>query len=209
MACCSSRCSIFFILSLQLLATFERTVFDGLGQLWGLVIIDGLNIIFVIMAIIAVSRFASKAVVVYAVWCVIWIALNTVVILIYLKVDVFVTNQDMKADNDYLNLGKGGVTWWSSHGIGCKNENGTGCSFLTGCPGVVTDCLISYMFVEIIHAGVQIALAVFGFGLAVYVAIAFGDEDDHFDFVGADAFSNSGFEMHGRTGHMQLQPVTA
>eukprot|EP00118_Oscarella_pearsei_P005449 m.25094 g.25094 ORF g.25094 m.25094 type:complete len:116 (+) comp28735_c0_seq2:103-450(+) len=64
MACCSSRCSIFFILSLQLLATFERTVFDGLGQLWGLVIIDGLNIIFVIMAIIAVSRFASKAVVV-------------------------------------------------------------------------------------------------------------------------------------------------
>ncbi|XP_065843532.1 sodium/potassium-transporting ATPase subunit beta-1-interacting protein 1-like [Oscarella lobularis] len=215
MSVCSSRCIILFILSLQLITTLERGTFDGLGQLWSPLIADALNIIFVIVGMIGTRRFKAKAVVVYAVWCVLWIAINTIIILIYLEVNVFVTNKDNKADNKYLNFGLGGVSWWRDHGIGCSSNTtststtSSGTTLIPTTTTTTTGCLIDYKFVEIIHAGVQIVLAVLGFGLAVYVAIAFGDEDDHFDFVGADAFVNTGFEMSGKTGHLQLQPVTA
>jgi hypothetical protein len=113
-----------------------------------------------------------------------------------------------------LNLNTGHTTWWKNHGIGCEEKirtvttNGTAVTqekFVTG-------CVLDYMYVEIIQAGVQIFWAIVGFGLGVYVAIAVSDEDDHFDFLGpggVDSFSNgaTNVEIGHKRGHMQLQAM--
>ncbi|XP_062520314.1 sodium/potassium-transporting ATPase subunit beta-1-interacting protein 3-like [Corticium candelabrum] len=216
MACCTSRCVLVVIFVFQLVATVERLVFDFLGQMWTPVIINFVNMAFVIIAMVAVSRFRAKLIVLYLFWCVVWIALNTVVILIYLEVDFFITNDQNKADNDYLNINTGHTTWFTEHGFGCKVNETTTISVIGNATTVstvdkdVTGCFLDYKFVEIIQAGVQILFAIFGFGLGVYVAITISDDDDHFDYLGPegiDSFSNVSYEAGHKSGHMQLQAI--
>lgn len=72
-----------------------------------------------------------------------------------------------------MNLGTGAASWWEVNGIGCKpyfSVNGS----LAGTalnlqpadiirpprPDWVDGCLLSYVFVEVIHAAIQLILAV-------------------------------------------------
>jgi len=72
-----------------------------------------------------------------------------------------------------LNLGTGAASWWEVNGIGCKpyfSVNGSQASPINleladvlrpPRPDWVEGCLLGYVYVEAIHAAVQLILAVF------------------------------------------------
>lgn len=74
-----------------------------------------------------------------------------------------------------LNLGTGAASWWEVNGIGCKPYFSVNGSLATPLhinvqladiirpprPDWVDGCLLNYYYVEVIHAAVQLILAVF------------------------------------------------
>jgi hypothetical protein len=99
---------------------------------------------------------------------------------------------------DVLNLGVGGRSWWTGHSIGCRCQppltsvsvadgsgfndtasiNGSSVSATTVDSCVTDSCILPYYYIEVIHAGVQAVLAIFGFCVACAVVHAFTEEDD-------------------------------
>lgn len=72
-----------------------------------------------------------------------------------------------------LNLGTGAASWWEVNGIGCRpyfSVNGSLAASPLNLqpsevirpprPDWVDGCLLSYVYVEVIHAAVQLILAV-------------------------------------------------
>jgi hypothetical protein len=76
-----------------------------------------------------------------------------------------------------LNLGTGAASWWEVNGIGCRPYFTVNGSLATPLhinvqladvlrpprPDWVDGCLLNYYYVEVIHAAVQLILAVFYF----------------------------------------------
>jgi len=71
---------------------------------------------------------------------------------------IFIDEQE----SDVLNMGTGSVSWFEANGYGCKpTYNITSDDpFRPLRPERVEDCLLDYTLVEVIHSGVQCALAV-------------------------------------------------
>ena len=74
-------------------------------------------------------------------------------------------------NSDILNIGTGAASWWEVNGIGCRPLFGVNSTFgAVGIhpadllrpprPDLVEGCLLNYYFVEVIHAAVQLILAV-------------------------------------------------
>lgn len=67
-------------------------------------------------------------------------------------------------NSDILNLGTGSVSWFETHGPGCKPTFSTNSTledpFRPIRPDRVDDCFLEYWIIEIIHSAVQIFLAV-------------------------------------------------
>lgn len=66
-----------------------------------------------------------------------------------------------------MNIGTKNKSWWYDNGIGCRVTNDswnvgviTEASRAIPPEAFVEDCILKYHYVEIIHAGVQIILAV-------------------------------------------------
>ncbi|XP_033126906.1 sodium/potassium-transporting ATPase subunit beta-1-interacting protein 2-like [Anneissia japonica] len=114
-------------------------------------------------------------------------------------------------NSNILNFNTGSESWWKTHGFGCTlHENNTVTSFddYTSTAPEVTDCLLDYIYIETIHAAVQILLAVLGFILAIVVIYKFNEEEDSFDFIGGfDSYSayNPAANVKGQS--LQMQPI--
>lgn len=67
-------------------------------------------------------------------------------------------------DKDILNLGTGSVSWFESHGPGCKAIYPVNATYDDPTrlirPERVEGCLLDYHIVEVVQSGVQIFLAV-------------------------------------------------
>lgn len=63
-----------------------------------------------------------------------------------------------------LNLGTGAASWWEVNGIGCRPYFSVNSSLVDVLrpprPDWVDGCLLSYIYVELIHAAVQLILTV-------------------------------------------------
>ena len=111
----------------------------------------------------------------------IWTAWNTFLICYYLEAGDLETGIGEKHE-DVLSFGTGSYSWWYTNNIGCNpNWNISSDTFQGSLPRVykpvkpssVSGCLLNYEYVEVIHAGIQVILAIlgllFGIPLAHYL----------------------------------------
>ena len=145
--------------------------------MWLPILGNFLNIIFVIFCIFGVNQRKPNYMYSYCVWSLVWVAWNTFVTCYYMEVG------SLDREEDVLSLGTNSFSWWLANGYGCRpvyyhnisNEliidamerNGNAYHPLR--PSEVNGCLMEYYYVEVIHAGVQVVLAVLGMAASIYL----------------------------------------
>ncbi|XP_071143780.1 sodium/potassium-transporting ATPase subunit beta-1-interacting protein 1-like isoform X2 [Mytilus edulis] len=174
------------VILLQFLSTLERQVFDFLGYMWAPIIANFFQLICVIIGGFGTYQFRSKFITLYSTWSLIWLGWNVFVICLYLEVGVLSRNKDLYI----LNIGTKNKSWWLEHGIGCRITN---TSWLDSSPtdssrpippeDVVEGCLLDYYYVEVIHAGVQVLLALIGFVISCVNAYIFVEEEESYKMM--------------------------
>ncbi|CAN7984063.1 unnamed protein product [Ixodes pacificus] len=157
MSCCGTRALVLTICILQLIATFQRQVFDFLGYMWAPILGNFFQIIFVIFGFFGTYHYRPRYVAAYLVWTFAWIGWNVFVICLYMEVGF------LNRDSSILNIGTGSRSWWEAHGFGCSavfNFSSSDDILAVTKPVFVSGCLLEYYHVECIQAGVQCLLAV-------------------------------------------------
>ncbi|KAH8401831.1 hypothetical protein KR009_008172 [Drosophila setifemur] len=189
---CTRRHFLLSICFLQVITIVERQVFDFLGYMWAPILVNFFHILFIIFGFYGAYHFRVKYIITYLIWNFLWIGWNAFLICFYLNVG------QLDRDSDLLNLGTGSVSWFEANGYGCKpTYNMTADDpFRPPRPERVEDCLLEYQLVEIVHSGVQCALALLGILGAILISCIFLDEDDRFDFMNGDAKSPQHTVVH-------------
>lgn len=174
MGCCNGRCYLLNICVLQFVASVERQVFDFLGYMWAPIIGNFFQILCVILGFFGAYQCRPKYVIVYVLWAVLWIAWNAFVVCLYMGVGAL-----KKEDNSILNMGTGSRSWWEVNGIGCNAKYNASSynEYGVQTPIAVDHCLLNYQYVEVIHAGIQILLAIMGLIGASYLVHLFTSKD--------------------------------
>uniref|UniRef100_A0A674CFH5 Sodium/potassium-transporting ATPase subunit beta-1-interacting protein n=1 Tax=Salmo trutta TaxID=8032 RepID=A0A674CFH5_SALTR len=197
MRCSTSRCP-------HTLVALERQVFDFLGYQWAPILANFFHIIIVILGLFGTIQYRPRYIVVYTVWMALWVAWNVFIICYYLDVG------DLTKDSDLLTFNiSAHHSWWSEHGPGCVRREMTQ-------PGVgtvdsqsyisVMGCLMEYQYIEVLHSGTQILIALLGFVYACYVFSTITEEEDSFDFVGGfDPFPL--YHVNEKPSHLLLKPM--
>ncbi|XP_046142310.1 sodium/potassium-transporting ATPase subunit beta-1-interacting protein isoform X2 [Osmia lignaria lignaria] len=195
MGICNRRHFLLTICILQLITTVERQVFDFLGFMWAPILVNFFNIIFVILGFFGAFQYRPKYIISYCVWNTLWLGWNIFMICFYLNVGILDKNSDI------LNLGTGSFSWWHVNGPGCKAiyDVTEPELFRPARPANVTDCVLDYEVVEILHASTQCILGFIAIVGGICLSKVFLEEDDSFDFVGGDDF--------GLAGHTPLHPM--
>ncbi|XP_063993284.1 sodium/potassium-transporting ATPase subunit beta-1-interacting protein 2 isoform X2 [Diachasmimorpha longicaudata] len=195
MGFCSRRHFLLTICTLQLLTTVERQVFDFLGFMWAPILVNFFNIIFVILGFFGTFQYRPKYLISYCIWQTLWLGWNIFCICFYLDVGM------LDKTSDILNVGTGSFSWWLVNGPGCKADyNYTEPElFRPVRPTNVTDCVLSYEVIEVLHASTQCLLALMAIIGGICLSRAYLEEDDSFDFVGGGDF--------GLAGHTPLHPM--
>ncbi|XP_044578041.1 probable serine/threonine-protein kinase DDB_G0282963 isoform X1 [Cotesia glomerata] len=195
MGICSRRHFLLTICTLQLLTTIERQVFDFLGFMWAPILFNFFNIIFVILGFFGAFQYRPKYIISYCIWDILWLGWNIFCICFYLEAG------SLDKRDDYLNLGTGSFSWWQVNGPGCKPIYDIIEPELLrpARPKNVTDCLLKYETIEVLHASTQCLLAFMAIVGGICLSRAFLEEDDSFDFVGGGDF--------GLAGHTPLHPM--
>ncbi|XP_061591941.1 sodium/potassium-transporting ATPase subunit beta-1-interacting protein 4 isoform X1 [Cololabis saira] len=177
MGCCSGRCTLLFICTLQLVFALERQVFDFLGYQWAPILANFFHIIVVILGLFGTIQYRPRYIIVYTVWTALWVAWNVFIICFYLDVG------GLSKDGDLLTFNiSAHHSWWSEHGPGCVRTE------IPQAPGVrsteshsyitVMGCLMDYQYIEVMHSSTQIFVALLGFVYACYVVSAITEEED-------------------------------
>nr|XP_048676242.1 sodium/potassium-transporting ATPase subunit beta-1-interacting protein 4 isoform X2 [Caretta caretta] len=182
MGCCTGRCTLIFLCTLQLLAALERQVFDFLGYQWAPILANFLHIIIVILGLFGTIQYRPRYIVVYAIWTAIWVTWNIFIICFYLEVG------ELSKDSELLTFNiSQHQSWWSENGPGCIRKEAS----MAGIKGLdshsyisVIGCALEYQYIEVMHSSVQILVALVGFVYACYVVSVFTEEEDSFDFIG-------------------------
>ncbi|XP_040187563.1 sodium/potassium-transporting ATPase subunit beta-1-interacting protein 4 isoform X2 [Rana temporaria] len=182
MGCCSGRCTLVLLCTVQLIAALERQVFDFLGYQWAPILANFLHIIAIILGLFGTLQYRPRYVTAYAIWAAVWVTWNVFLICFYLEVG------DLSKDSDLLTFRVSQhQSWWSEHGPGCVRKEAP----VAGMAGMeshsyvsVVGCSIEYQYIEVLHSATQILLALFGFVYACYVTSVFTEEEDSFDFIG-------------------------
>uniref|UniRef100_A0A8V0XFL9 Sodium/potassium-transporting ATPase subunit beta-1-interacting protein n=1 Tax=Gallus gallus TaxID=9031 RepID=A0A8V0XFL9_CHICK len=206
MGCCTGRCTLIFLCSLQLtsapvlcsvfqskveigqvkkggnkdeeipLAALERQIFDFLGFQWAPILGNFLQIIVVILGLFGTIQFRPRYIVVYTVWTALWVTWNVFIICFYLEVGGLSKETDLMTFNISMHR-----SWWREHGPGCIRR-----VVRPSAPGIlddysyvsVTGCIIDFQYLEVIHSAIQILLSLIGFVYACYVISIFMEEED-------------------------------
>jgi hypothetical protein len=171
MPSCSGRNVLYVLMALQVISTLERQIFDFLGYMWLPIIGNFIHTLAVILGIFGVYQYTSKHMITYILWCIIWTGWNMFCVCFYLEIG------SLQRTEDILSFGTGSYSWWFVNGLGCKPEyfpgNDTTLDLFIPSdvppsniykpvkPTSVSGCLVDYQHVEVIHACIQILLAIF------------------------------------------------
>ncbi|XP_078456850.1 sodium/potassium-transporting ATPase subunit beta-1-interacting protein 3-like [Lampetra planeri] len=212
MACCTGRCALIFICCLQMVAVLERQVFDFLGYQWAPILVNFLHVLLLILGLFGTVQCRPRYIVLYAAWSVLWVAWNVFIICLYLEVG------GLTKSGDYLTFtASRHRSWFLEHGPGCTAEAvDSGPALAGGAPDGgapdghvllrVSGCLLEYPHLEVLHSGVHILLALFGFVYSCYVVSVITEEEDSFDFIGG-FHSYTAYHSPQKVSHLQLKPV--
>lgn len=201
MGCCTGRCTLIFICTLQLVLALERQVFDFLGFQWAPILANFLHIIVVILGLFGTIQYRPRYIIVYTIWTAVWVAWNVFLICFYLEVG------DLSKESDLLTFNiSAHRSWWREHGPGCTRlelpqlENDHHAYVSVG------NCLMDYQYIEVLHCGWQILTSLLGFVYACYVVSAITEEEDSFDFIGGfDPFPL--YHVNEKPSHLLLKPM--
>ncbi|KRF97561.1 uncharacterized protein Dwil_GK20907 [Drosophila willistoni] len=179
MGSCTRRHFLLSTCFLQMITIIERQVFDFLGYMWAPILVNFFHILFIIFGFYGAYHFRVKYIITYLIWNFLWIGWNAFLICFYLNVG------ELDRESDLLNLGTGSVSWFEANGYGCKpTYNITSDDpFRPMRPERVDGCLLDYTLMEIIHSGVQCALALLGILGAILISCIFLDEDDRLKHI--------------------------
>ncbi|XP_059905726.1 sodium/potassium-transporting ATPase subunit beta-1-interacting protein 4 isoform X1 [Gadus macrocephalus] len=206
MGCCSGRCTLIFICTLQLVLALERQVFDFLGYQWAPILANFFHIIMVILGLFGTIQYRPRYIVVYIVWAALWVAWNVFIICFYLDVGGLSKESDLLTFNISAHR-----SWWGEHGPGCvRSETQHVAGVQTAADGhsyvTVMGCLAEYQYIEVAHGGLQILSALLGFVYACYVVSAITEEEDSFDFIGGfDPFPL--YHVNEKPSNLLLKPM--
>ncbi|XP_019906933.1 sodium/potassium-transporting ATPase subunit beta-1-interacting protein 3 isoform X1 [Esox lucius] len=157
MGCCSGRCTLIFICTLQLITALERQAFDFLGYQWAPITVNFLHIIMVILGLFGTIQYRARYVVLYLVWTLIWVAWNVFVSCLYLDLG------GLSMESDLLSLGVSSHrSWWKDNGPGCDDRD-----FPTNrwqsleSPELISarGCWLEYQYIEVLHCTVQLIIS--------------------------------------------------
>ncbi|XP_060654324.1 uncharacterized protein LOC132789970 isoform X2 [Drosophila nasuta] len=176
---CTRRHFLLSICFLQMITIIERQVFDFLGYMWAPILVNFFQILFIIFGFYGAYHFRIKYIITYLLWMFVWIGWNAFMICFYLNVG------SLDRESDLLNMGTGSVSWFEANGYGCKPTYNITADdpFRPLRPERVEDCLLDYTLVEVIHSGVQCALALLGILGAILISCIFLDEDDRLKHI--------------------------
>ncbi|RVE70744.1 hypothetical protein OJAV_G00066820 [Oryzias javanicus] len=206
MGCCSGRCTLIFICTLQLVLALERQVFDFLGYQWAPILANFFHIIVVILGLFGTIQYRPRYIIVticYIFVLDVWV--DVFVICFYLDVG------GLSKDSDLLTFNiSAHHSWWSEHGPGCIRRempevagvrSTESHSYIT-----VMGCHMEYQYIEVLHSSTQILIALLGFVYACYVVTAMTEEEDSFDFIGGfDPFPL--YHVNEKPSHLLLKPM--
>ncbi|XP_033623044.1 sodium/potassium-transporting ATPase subunit beta-1-interacting protein 4 isoform X2 [Fukomys damarensis] len=160
----------------------ERQVFDFLGYQWAPILANFVHIVVVILGLFGTIQYRPRYIVVYAVWAAVWVTWNIFIICFYLEVGGLARDSELLT----FNLSQH-HSWWQEHGPGCLHE-GTSSAGLRALHSRAlvsgAGCALEPSFVEALHSGLQILLALLGFICSCYVVSVLTEEEDSFDFIG-------------------------
>ncbi|KAL8596998.1 hypothetical protein ACOMHN_050097 [Nucella lapillus] len=177
------RTTLFAVFICQLLSTVERQVFDFLGYMWAPIIGNFFQIIAIILGLFGACQHYRSFIVVYVVWSLLWLGWNIFVICLYMEVGILNRNRERYI----LTIGTESKSWWLEHGVGCMVTNDTweaspkqSAESSRPIPPeeFVQGCILNYYYVEVIHAAVQVLLALVGLVVACVILHAYLDEED-------------------------------
>ncbi|CAG9816662.1 unnamed protein product [Phaedon cochleariae] len=171
MGICTRRFFFLSVCLLQMVSTVERQVFDFLGFLWIPILVNFFEIIFIIFGFFGAYQYRMKYMIAYLIWHIFWIGWNVFLICLYLNV----AGLDHEK-NKVLKLDLNSDSWWKKEGPGCKIKN------VDAVPVEYEGCLINYIDVEIVQAGMQCFFALFNCFIGMCLSRSFIDEDDTFDY---------------------------
>ncbi|XP_064382648.1 sodium/potassium-transporting ATPase subunit beta-1-interacting protein 3-like [Halichondria panicea] len=144
----------YLLLLLTLLVSIERLVFDVFGQMWGTMLVNGMNLICTITGLLGTCIKEKIAMAVYIVWNIISIGLNIVIVLIYQDIGLLAQNEDI------LGLKLGNDNWWRTNGPGCSVNTTMPANDTLVASEESRICVLTYVTIETIHAAVYMFLAV-------------------------------------------------
>ncbi|KFP04032.1 Sodium/potassium-transporting ATPase subunit beta-1-interacting protein 4 [Calypte anna] len=185
MGCCTGRCTLIFLCTLQLLAALERQVFDFLGYQWAPILANFLHIILVILGLFGTIQYRPRYIVVYAIWTAVWVTWNIFIICFYLEVGGLSKDSELLTFNISRHQ-----SWWSENGPGCVRKEA---SMARGRAFLLSSCILFIIHGEGEIQGVLgvnfspeviYLIILVGFVYACYVVSVFTEEEDSFDFIG-------------------------
>ncbi|XP_077208426.1 sodium/potassium-transporting ATPase subunit beta-1-interacting protein 3 isoform X3 [Paroedura picta] len=149
MGCCTGRCTLIFLCTLQLLAALERQIFDFLGFQWAPILGNFLHIIAVILGLFGTIQYRPRYIVVES--------------------DLMTFNISMHR-SWWREHGPGCIRRVVRPPVpGILDDF----SYVS-----VTGCIIDFQYLEVIHSAIQILLSLVGFVYACYVISVFMEEED-------------------------------
>ncbi|CDQ60039.1 sodium/potassium-transporting ATPase subunit beta-1-interacting protein 3 [Oncorhynchus mykiss] len=182
MGCCSGRCMLIFLCTLQVMTALERQAFDFLGYQWAPIMVNFLQIIMVILSLFGTIQYRPRYVVLYLLWTLLWVAWNVFVCCFYLDLG------GLSKESDLLSLGVSShLSWWKDNGPGCDDRDlpATRWQSLES-PELIyaLGCWLEYQYIEVLHCIIQLLISLLGFVYACYMVSTFTEEEDSFNFIG-------------------------
>lgn len=205
------RTTLFTVFICQLVSTVERQVFDFLGYMWAPIIGNFFQIIAVILGLFGACQHYRSFILMYVVWSLLWLGWNIFVICLYMEVGILNRNRERYI----LTMGTESKSWWLEHGVGCMVTNqswqvtaheAAKASRPIPPEEFVQGCVLHYYYVEVIHAAVQVLLALVGLVVACVILHAYLEQEDAYDFY-TNPHPNPADFGELRMSYMQLEAV--
>ncbi|XP_029476992.1 sodium/potassium-transporting ATPase subunit beta-1-interacting protein 4-like isoform X1 [Oncorhynchus nerka] len=155
MGCCSGRCMLIFLCTLQVMTALERQAFDFLGYQWAPIMVNFLQIIMVILGLFGTIQYRPRYVVLES---------DLLSLGVSSHLSWWKDNGPGCDDRDLP------ATRWQS-------MESPELIYALG-------CWLEYQYIEVLHCIIQLLISLLGFVYACYMVSTFTEEEDSFNFIG-------------------------
>ncbi|XP_063729466.1 sodium/potassium-transporting ATPase subunit beta-1-interacting protein 2-like isoform X2 [Symsagittifera roscoffensis] len=208
MACCTARCTLVSICIFQLVFVLERTVFDSLGHMYGLVVGDGIQIIMVLVGVIGTYSYKPKYLVPYGTMQFLWLGWNAYLVCYYLEIGLL---QRKEMWSWPLNLSMEAQDYFDQKLLTCNTTStattGTNTGYTIPAEENVPadfpmyyllmyrdpNCLIRPLWFKLLQCALQVIFSFFAMLYVCYIVYGYEEDDDCFDFIGGFDNYNPGY----------------